>query len=175
MELLKLLQMRRSIRKYSNEEISENQLNNILRAGVLAPSGRGIYPVEFIVVQDKTALASLSNSKAGGASMLKNAGAAVVVIGNTAKSDTWVEDCSIAMTLMQLEATEQGVGSCWVQCRSRQASDGTSTEERIKDLLSIPENYGVLAILSLGIAAETPEARKLPAVECDKVHLETLS
>ena len=68
------------------------------------------------------------------------------------------------MTLMMLEATEQGVGSCWVQCRGRRTSEGTSTEERIRSLLDIPDNFGVLAILSLGMPAENPETRKLPDI-----------
>lgn len=175
MKLIQLLQTRRSIRRYKDEAIPEETLTSILRAGLLAPSGRGIYPAEFILVKDKSTLERLSNSKAGGAAMLKNAGAAVVVMGDTAKSDTWVEDCSIAMTLMQLEATEQGIGSCWVQCRGRQTPESTSTEERIKALLGIPESYGVLAILSLGIAAEIPAPHALPSVACGKVHFEEIN
>ena len=101
--------------------------------------------------------------------MLKDADAAIVVIGDTAKSDAWIEDCSITMTLMMLEATEQGVGSCWVQCRGRQTSEGTSTEKFVRALLSIPESYGVLAILSLGMPAENPDARKLPDINSAKV------
>ena len=171
MELLKLLQVRRSIRKYKDEAIPEDKLTNIVRAGLLAPSSRGIYPVEFVVVRDKNALERFSESKAGGATMLKNAGAAVVVIGDAAKSDAWIEDCSIAMTLMQLEATEQGIGSCWVQCRGRQTPDGASTEDYIRTLLNIPKNYSVLAMLSLGIADEKPEPRALPDVKSnDKIH-----
>ena len=68
------------------------------------------------------------------------------------------------MTLMMLEATEQGVGNCWVQCRGRQTAEGTSTEERVRALLSLPESYGVLAILSLGMPAENPDARTLPDI-----------
>lgn len=167
MELLKLLQVRRSIRKYKDEAIPEDKLMSIVRAGLLAPSSRGIYPVEFVIVRDKNSLERLTESKAGGAAMLKNAGAAVVVIGDAAKSDAWIEDCSIAMTLMQLEATEQGIGSC----RGRQTPDGASTEDYIRTLLNIPENYGVLAMLSLGIADEKPKPRALPDVKSnDKIH-----
>ena len=168
MELLKLLQSRRSIRKYTDEHISDETLEKILQAGLLAPSSRAIYPVELVAVRDKEMLRGLSECKAAGAAMLKNADAAIVVMGDTAKSDAWIEDCSITMTLMMLEATEQGVGSCWVQCRGRQTAEGTSTEERIRALLSLPENYGALAILSLGMPAENPETRKLPDTNCAK-------
>lgn len=171
MELLKLLQSRRSIRKYTGERISDETLEKILQAGLLAPSSRAIYPVELVAVRDKEMLRGLSECKAAGAAMLKNADVAIVVIGDAAKSDAWIEDCSIAMTLMQLEATEQGIGSCWVQCRGRQTPDGASTEDYIRALLNIPENYGVLAMLSLGIADEKPEPRALPDVKSnDKIH-----
>ncbi len=170
MELLKLLQSRRSIRRYTGEHISDETLEKILQAGLLAPSSRAIYPVELVAVRDKEMLCRLSECKAAGAAMLKNADAAIVVVGDTAKSDAWIEDCSITMTLMMLEATEQGVGSCWVQCRGRKTTEGTSTEKRIKALLDIPDNFGVLAILSLGIPAEEPEPRKLPDIKnCNKI------
>ena len=164
MELLEILQKRRSVRKYTAENISQDKLEKILQAGLLAPSSRAIYPVELIAVRDKERLCKLSECKAAGAAMLKNADAAIVVIGDTAKSDAWIEDCSITMTLMMLEATEQGVGNCWVQCRGRQTSEGASTEECVRELLSLPENYGVLAILSLGMPAEELAPRELPDI-----------
>ena len=164
MELLKLLQSRRSIRKYTDEHISDETLEKILQAGLLAPSSRAIYPVELVAVRDKEMLSKLSECKAAGAAMLKDADAAIVVVGDTAKSDAWIEDCSITMTLMMLEATEQGVGNCWVQCRGRQTAEGTSTEERIRALLSLPGNFGVLAILSLGMPAEELAPRELPDI-----------
>ena len=169
MELPELLQKRRSVRKYTAESISQDKLEKILQAGLLAPSSRAIYPVELIAVGDKEMLCRLSGCKAAGAAMLKNADAAIVVVGDTARSDAWIEDCSITMTLMMLEATEQGVGNCWVQCRGRQTSEGTSTEEYIKALLGISENFGVLAILSLGMPAEEPEPRQLPDVNTTKI------
>lgn len=165
MELLELLQKRRSIREYTDEVISEAALKKILQAGLLAPSSRAIYPVEFVVVRDKGNLKKLSQCKVGSAELLKGADAAIVVIGDTAKSDAWIEDCSIAMTFMHLEATEQGIGSCWVQCRGRRTPDCASVEDYIRMLLDIPTNFGVLAILSLGIPAEFLDARELPDIK----------
>ena len=169
MELLEILQKRRSVRKYTAENISQDKLEKILQAGLLAPSSRAIYPVELVAVRDKEMLRGLSECKAAGAAMLKNADAAIVVIGDTAKSDAWIEDCSITMTLMMLEATEQGVGNCWVQCRGRKTSERASTEECVKALFSIPESYGVLAILSLGMPAEEFAPRELPDTDNAKV------
>lgn len=164
MELLKLLQRRRSIRKYTGERITDETLEKILQAGLLAPSSRAIYPAELVAVRDKEMLRKLSECKASGAAMLKNADAAIVVVGDTSMSDAWIEDCSITMTLMMLEATEQGVGNCWVQCRGRQTSEGTSAEECVRELLDIPDNFGVLAILSLGMPAEELAPHELPDI-----------
>lgn len=175
MELLELLQKRRSIRKYTGEHIPEDKLERILQAGLLAPSSRAIYPVEFVVTGDKEKLRELSQCKVGSAAMLADADAAIVVIGDTEKSDAWIEDCSIAMILMQLEAAELGVGSCWVQCRGRTTPQGTGTEDHIKSLFGIPENYGVLAVLSLGMPCEEPAPYELPDVKNEKLHYEVKS
>ena len=148
MELLELMRKRRSIRRYTGMHIADETLEKILQAGLLAPSSRAIYPVEFVVVKDKGALIALSACKVGSAAMLSGADAAVVVIGNTEKSDAWIEDCSLSMMLMQLEAVEQGVGSCWVQCRGRKTGEGPGTEEYVRGLLGIPDRFGVLAILT---------------------------
>lgn len=102
MELLEILQKRRSVRKYTAENISQDKLEKILQAGLLAPSSRAIYPVELVAVRDKEMLRKLSECKAAGAAMLKNADAAIVVVGDTAKSDAWIEDCSITMTLKKV-------------------------------------------------------------------------
>ena len=171
MDLLELLRTRRSVRRYSGEQISEDRLKRILQAGLLAPSSRAIYPVELICVRDKAMLKKLSRCKTAGSAMLEYADAAVVVTGDAAKSDAWIEDCSITMALMMTEATALGVGSCWVQCRGRSAGD-TGTEEYVRSLLNIPERFGVLAVLSLGLPADKPAPRELPNAECEKVHHE---
>lgn len=83
MELLELLQKRRSIRKYTGEHIPEDKLERILQAGLLASSSRAIYPVEFVVTRDKEKLRELSKCKVSSAAMLADADAAIIVIGDT--------------------------------------------------------------------------------------------
>ena len=172
MELLSLLRKRRSIRKYTGERIPDEALDKILQAGLLAPSSRAIYPVELVAVRDKEALRALSRCKVGSAAMLEGADAAVVVAGDTEKSDAWIEDCAITVTLMMAEAAQLGIGSCWVQCRGRKAGEGPGTEEYVRGLLGIPDRFGVLAILSLGVPAEAPAERGIPDAKCGKVHRE---
>ena len=123
MSLLEMLQNRHSIRKYTDADISDKDLQTILQAGLLSASGRAARPWEFIVVRDKEMLQKMSESRVGAAKMLANANAAIVVIADESKTDVWVEDCSIAMSNMHLAASTLGIGSCWIQGRLRMTPD----------------------------------------------------
>lgn len=172
MQLTDMLLKRRSIRKYTEESISEEILNQILQAGLLAFSGRNIKPWEFVIVKEKNILSKLSLARKAGASMLTDADCAIVVFGDTKKTDVWVEDCSIAMTFMHLMASELGVGSCWIQGRNRDASDERSTEAYVRELLNVPEHYGLAAILSLGVPQKEEKPHTLDELDWTKVHKE---
>ena len=177
MELLNAILNRRSIRKYNEKEISDEALNDILEVGLLAPSSRNLHPVELITVKNKDVLHRLAKAKTAGSEMLKNAYCAVVVIGDNEKSDVWIEDCSISMAYMQLRATELGVANCWVQCRNRTAScaedeENISSNAFVKQVLDIPNNYSVLAILSLGMTDMTVEPHTIQESDFTKVHKE---
>ena len=174
MELSEIMLNRRSIRRYSNKEIPEGALKSILQAGLLAPSSRDLHPVDLVVVRDKAMLDILSRAKTAGAGMLKEASRAIVVIGDHDRSDVWVEDCSVVMTYMMLKATELGVANCWVQCRKRTTTDSkgntATSDEYIKEQLEVPDNYSVLAILSLGISDDQPAPHTVDESELSKLH-----
>ena len=112
MELLNLLQHRRSVRSYTGEPVPEEALKQILQAGLISASSRSLCPWEFIVVRDKETLAHLSRCRTAGAGMLAKANCAIVVVADEAKCDVWIEDCSIAMANMHLMADALGLGSC---------------------------------------------------------------
>lgn len=171
MELQTALLSRRSGRKYNGNAIPEEALKKILTAGLLAPSGRNLKPVSFVVVQGADELAALSKVKNFGASMLKSANAAIVVLGRG--SDTWIEDGAIAMTQMMLTATELGVANCWVQCRCRVDTNGQPAPDAVRKLLDIPEDYSVLSILSLGMSDELLPAHTESEADWSKVHYQT--
>lgn len=172
MELIEIMQKRRSIRKYTQEAVPEEKLEKIIQAGLLSASGRALRPWEFIVVRNKETLSAISECREGSAKMLEGADAAIIVIGDAEKTDVWTEDCSIAMSNMHLMADSLGVGSCWIQGRLRKASDGRSTEEYLRDILKFPENFRLEAILSLGMTEEHPEGYKLSELPMEKVHKE---
>ncbi len=169
MELLDTILKRRSVRTYTDEEIPEEKLEKILQAGLLAPTSRNRKPCEFIVVKDKDTLEKLSKSKASGSSMLEKANAAIVVFADTNKADTWIEDSSIALTYMDLMATEQDVGSCWCQSHLRYSADEESSEVVVRTICSMSDNYRVVGILSLGMTDNRPKAHDISEIDKDKI------
>ena len=178
MELLDVILNRRSVREYNGEKVDDDTLRSILEAGLLSPSSRNLCPVELITVKDKDTLCQLARAKTAGSEMLNCASCAVVVIGDSEKADAWIEDCSLSMIYMQLRATELGVANCWVQCRNRVSqqksndADNLSSDTFVKQLLDIPENYSVLAILSLGMTDKVIEPYTTDKADFMKVHNE---
>lgn len=170
MDLLEIFQKRRSVRTYTGEVISENALTAVLQAGLLSASGRSIRPWELIVVRDKAVLKKMSECRAGAAKMLEGADTAVVVTADADLSDVWTEDCSIVMANMHLMADSLGLGSCWIQGRLREAADGRTTEEYLREVLGYPENYRLEAVLSLGIPQSHPAGRELSELPMEKIH-----
>ena len=173
MDLLEILRHRRSVRQYVPGEIAEEDLQRILQAGMLAPSGKAIRPWEFIVVRSRETLKALTNCRTTFFKMLEDAACAIVVVADSEKSDTWVEDCSIVMAQMHLMADALGLGSCWVQGRLREAADGRSAEEFVRELLGYPETCRLEAILTLGRIESHPAPHSLEHLPMDKVHYET--
>lgn len=172
MDLLTMLANRRSIRTYTGEAIPQEKLDKVLQAGLLSETSRNRKPWEFVVVQNKDTLDALSRCRAMGSGMLKNAACAILVLGDEEKADTWTEDCSIAMAHMHLMADSLGLGSCWIQGRLRYADEEKTTEAYVQELLGIPGNYKLEAILSLGMIDEHPAGYELPEVTGEKVHFE---
>ena len=71
-----------------------------------------------------------------------------------------------------LKATELGLGSCWIQGRLREAADGKSTEQYLRDLLGFPAHCRLEAILSLGVPQEQKEAYSIDSLLTEKIHRE---
>lgn len=150
MEFSELIKVRHSVRNYTEEQIPQDVLDNLVEQAKLAPSSRNKKPCGFIVVTDREQLKKLSNAKALGSQMIKDSAAAIVVTGDSEKSDVWIEDCSIAMTYLHLAAENAGLGSVWVQLRNRKTADGKDSAEYVKELFAIKDKLEVLAVLALG-------------------------
>jgi nitroreductase len=168
--LISLLSQRRSIRKYKSQPVEKRKIQYLVKAGLLSPSSRGINPWEFLVIDDKDIIDKLSMAKEHGSQFLTSAPTAIVIIGDTSKSDVCIEDCSIASTIIQLEAERLGLGSCWIQIRNRNRKDGTSSEKYVKELLSISDNYMIESIIAVGYKDEIKEMRNIDNLQYEKVH-----
>ena len=170
--LIDLLRARRSIRRFKDQPVEQEKLNLLIEAALRSPSSKGNNPWEFIVVTDRGRLDNLSTAKAHGASFLNNAPLAIVVCADQRKSDVWVEDASIAAMLIHLEAADLGLGSCWVQIRLRQREDKTSSQAYMVDLLGLPEDMMVLAIIAIGYPVDTKSGHPHSSLRFDQVSYE---
>ncbi len=166
-----LLKNRRSTRKYTGEPLTPEEVELILKAGLMAPSGKSKNPWEFVVIEEKSQLEKLAGCKKFGAGMLSHAALAIVVLGDLSVSDTWVEDASIATILMQLQAEDLGLGSCWVQIRSRETEHGESSEDFVRDMLELPLQMQVLSIVALGRKNEQKAPIDEEKLQWEKVHI----
>ncbi len=160
--ILPLLEKRRSIRRFQPKAVAKETLDQLVEAALRAPSSRNTRPWEFIVVRERPMLEKLAAAKEHGSAFLRDAAAAIVVCADPGKSDVWVEDASIAATLIQLAAESLGLGSCWVQIRERLHAAGTPARDYVAGLLGLPAALQVEAIVALGYPAEekAPHARE---------------
>ncbi len=169
---LSLVQKRRSIRRYLDKPVGPEKIDSLIESALRSPSSKGLNPWELIVVKDKDLLEKLSKAKPHGASFLKNAPLGVVVCADSSKCDVWVEDASIATIFLHLAATSMGLGSCWIQIRKRMYDQTKTSQEYIRELLKIPENFKVESIVAIGYPAESKPSHKKESLPYDKIHFD---
>lgn len=165
-----MLTKRRSIRRFEEKEVKKEKIEMIIEAALRSPSSRSLNPWEFIVVTEKERLEKLSRSKEHGSSFLAGASLGIVVIADPEKCDVWVEDCSVASTIIHLTAHSLGLGSCWVQIRERMHDKEKTAEEYIREVLHIPGSYRVESIIGIGYPAEEKPPHTREELQFKKVH-----
>lgn len=170
MAFIDLLKTRRSIRKYTDKTIEPEKIEKILQAALMSPASKRSNSWEFIVVQEKEILEKISCSRTHGSQLLANSPLGIVVLADTTKSDVWIEDASIASIIMQLEAHDLGLGSCWIQIRNRFKDETTTTEDYLRKLLNIPGQFAVLSVISIGYPAEEKKPFETDTLDKSKIH-----
>jgi len=155
MDVFDAIVERRSIRKYKTTEIEDEKLEKILESARIAPSAANRQEWKFLVVKNQETRDKLIEAAKG----QKFVGEApVTIVACSTESEkvmpcgqlAYPVDLSIAVSFMMLEATELGLGTCWL---------GAYDEAQVKDILDIPEDIRVPAMFTLGYADENPEAR----------------
>lgn len=173
MNTIEAIKTRKSIRKFTSDKISEQDLSLILEAGMAGPSCVNARDWIFIVVRDKDMLTKMADANGKPADPLRHADVGILVCGDLERAfphakDYWVIDASIATQNITLAAHDLGIGSVWL---------GTWPQmDRIEEqrkLFGLPETIIPHSILALGYPmdeqADIPVKSKL---ESDKIHYE---
>lgn len=153
MNFKELVQMRRSVRKYTEQEIAPEDLQTILRSALMAPTSKGTRAWHFIVVDDKNMLDKISKCREMGSQFVAGAAVAIVVLGDREVTDAWTEDAAIAAVTMQYQAADLGLGSCWCHIRNRFMENGEPSDNILRFLLGYPENLTAECVIGLGYPA----------------------
>lgn len=150
------MRKRRSIRRYRTEPVASEDLKKMLEAARLAPSAGNRQPWYFIVVRDAEIKRKLAEAAAH-QMFIADADVIVVGVSDPRRSPRWHDrDLMIAMEHLILEATELGYGTCWI---------GAFNEDRVKEILEIPEEYRVVALTPVGVPDESPPPRPRRSLE----------
>ena len=154
MEALEAIQKRRSVRDYTGEPIPRTELEKIVDAARLAPSGHNTQPWDFIVVTEKRKIDKLKIA----ARWMENAGAIIAVVLDPA-SRWWLEDGSDAVENILIASTALGYGSCWLEGYT------LPREDEFKFLLGVPQEKRLLTLVPIGVPVAWPTQEKKPLSE----------
>lgn len=157
MEVLEAMKTRRSVRKYKSTPVSEEVLKDVLSAARAAPSGVNAQPWKFIIVTDEEIKRKLVQA-CNGQKFIAEAPLIVVGCGFPDEAyptiggymSGYVIDVTIAMDHLILAAASAGLGTCWI---------GAFKEEKVKEILGIPQDVKVVALTPIGYPDEVPSKR----------------
>jgi len=172
MPFLELLRTRRSIRRFQAKPVEQEKTDTLIEAMLRAPSSRSLNPWEFVVVTDPKIITRLAQAKPHGSAFLKDAPLAIVVCADPQRSDVWTEDSSIASLILHLQATDLGLGSCWIQIRLREHDTRTSAEQVVADCIGLKKGLVVQSIIAIGYPAEEKPSHPRSSLPYDKVCFE---
>ena len=152
-ERLRYIFSRRSIRQYTAQPVTEEDITGLLQAAMAAPSASNRKPWHFVVVKNRATLQDLAAAHPYG-QMLARASVAIAVCGDPATSKWWVQDCSAATENILLGAAALGLGGVWLGCHG-----APDRERAVGRILGIPDTIRVLSLLSIGHPGEAKEPR----------------
>ena len=154
-EVLDAIFNRRSIRKYTDQPVSSEQLDLIIKAGQAAPSAMNQQPWYFVAIRRKAIIEQLASLLTEEEDPYYNAPLLIVVFADK-KAYSPVTDASLAMGNMMLAAHSLGLGSCWIDY-SRHVFNHPDFAG-LAPSLGVPQGYLCVGSLVVGTPAEQPEA-----------------
>ena len=162
MDALEAIKIRRSVREFTGAAIPRDDLEKIVDAGRLAPSGHNKQPWDFIVVTEREMIEKLKIAS----QWMEKAGAIIAVVLDPS-SRWWLEDGAAAVENMLIASTALGYGSCWLEGYT------LPREEEFKKLLGIPKEKRLLTLIPVGVPVTWPTVEKKPLEEV--IHWEKYS
>lgn len=166
-----LIKARRSTRKFTAEELTQDEVVALMKAALMAPSSKRSNCWQFVAVDNKETLSQLSTCKEQAASFIVDAAVAVVVLADPLVSDVWMEDAAIASIYLQLQAEDLGLGSCWVQVAERMHSDGMTANDYVHGVLDIPRQLQVVSIIAIGHKVMPRKPFNEDHLQWEKIHI----
>lgn len=167
MDALEAILSRRSIRRFTDQLITDEQIEKLMQAAMAAPSAHNEQPWHFIVIRDRQMLNEIPKFHPY-AQMLTEAPVGICVCADLhLEKDKgvgyWIQDCAAATENILVAATGLGLGTCWLGVHPRE-----ERKEALARLLSLPDHVVPLCIIAVGHAAESkgPGARW----KADRIH-----
>ena len=158
MDFLEVIEKRHSVRKYSDKPVERELLDAIVNLAQTAPSSRNSHSSSFVIVEDKDTLDALSQMRDSGSALISGAQAAIIVLGDTSKTDLWVDNCAISATFVQLAVTSMDLASCWVHINGRPRfkvePEGVGAVEYVTELLGIKDGLVPYCCIAIGYPSE---------------------
>lgn len=167
MRIEKILAMEIGDRQFCRTEIQADDVEQVLRAALIATYGKDGNTVELYPVEDPYLLERLADARDHGAECIAQAPMAVAVVADRLYDGAWVENCSAVVWAMCAQAAERQLAYRSVQIRGYQLTDGTMSDEVVRGILDIPESKTVYAVVAIGTADKSA-----PPVEKDDEQLE---
>lgn len=162
--ILEAIKKRRSVIRFENTTVSDEQIQEILEAGRWAPSWLNNQPWRFILIEDKEIKEKISDLaptiyKLG----MMDAPVCIAICVNP-KEDPfhYVEDGAAATQNMALAAHSLGLGSSWIGIFNLK-NEKNSAENKIKEILNIPKSWRIISIMPIGVPKyfEEKERKKI--------------
>jgi len=151
-DILNVIYTRRSVREFTEEPVTDEQVEIVLKAAMAAPSALDLRPWHFIAVRKRKLLDKLADVHKY-AHPLEEAPVAIIVCGDQEVSERhWVEDTCVATQNLLLAATALGLGGVWISLYPK-----NKHQEYVRELLNIPKHVGVLCAVALGHPTEQLE------------------
>ena len=161
MNFLEIIRTRRSYRSYKAEQITDEQLNEVLEAGTYAPTSRGLQSPFIVAIQNEALKARLAKMNAEIMGVTTNPyydAPTYVLVFVPADAPNGVQDASLVLENMMLAAHAQGLGSCWIH-REREMFATEEGKELMREW-GLPDGLVGIGALALGYPDGEPSPAK---------------